>query len=228
MSRGFNIGIFRSALNDRDNVLRPNLALVEFTIPLGLFGIDNFQRNVNTVQTMEYWCEGATLPEFIVVAHQAARYGYGAQEKRPFLPAFQDATFMFIGDGEDNNFRFFYQWINIITNADMRDGPIATPTDVAALSSNFQPKPVGMAPYELSYPIEYKTDVRIILYDVKGQPQRVVNLREAFPIMIGQIQTHWSDNNSYIRQPISFSFTDWYTQEPGWPGFPSSNIVNGS
>jgi hypothetical protein len=211
--RGFNVGVFRAAITERD-LLRPNRFLIEFTIPLGLFGIGEFDETVQTVRTLEYWCEGLSIPSFALATYPNLRYGYGAMEKRPFMGQFDTITCAVINDGKAANFNFFYSWINMIHNNNMSQGPFAVPNTVTAVNDANQPRAVGQFPYELSYKKEYATDVKIRVYDNQGNERKTICLREAFPMMLGEMQLNWADNQSYLRLPVSLTFTDWYTEVP--------------
>lgn len=212
---GFNIGVFRSEFHSKD-VLRNNQFLVQMQIPLGLFEMTNWARNIDAVQTMEYWIQGTSLPAFALSTHGVARYGYGPFEKRPFQPLFPDVNLHVIDDGTGAIFKFFNQWMNIIDCSDLRNGPGAAAVAVAA--GGLAPAAIDMYPYEIGYKQEYQTDIRIIVYNQIGDAVKWINLREAWPIALGDIRVDWADNNSYQVLPVSIAFTDWYSIEPGTVG----------
>lgn len=202
--RGFNVGVFRSQVLDK-HLIRPNLFHVEFNMPPGLQGIESYQKNINTVRTLEYWCEATTLPGVILNTYQAQRYGYGSLESRPILPVYGEQQFEFIFDGLSDNYNLFSDWINMIINCDAREGPNEKTKSIGGTK--------GTVPFELAYKVDYMVDTSIILYDQLGDPVKKITLRESFPKAIGDIRIAWIDNNSYMRLPVTMAYTDWFVQE---------------
>lgn len=206
--RGFNIGVFKAEL-DNKKILRPNLFHVEFSVPPGLLNIESFEQNKETVRTLEYWCETASLPGVILNTYQAQRYGYGSLEQRPILPVFNEIQLAFIFDADTANYSFFYDWISMIINFNMREGPNETTGAIAGIKRT--------VPFELAYKFDYMTDISIMIYDPTGRLVKKLTLREAFPKAIGDISLSWIDNNSYLRLPVIIAFTDWYIQQTDIP-----------
>lgn len=203
--RGFSIGVFKAEMANK-RLLRPNLFHVEFNLPTGLqTGHTNFNRNYGTVRTLEYWCEASSLSGFALNTYQGQRYGYGPIEQRPILPAYGEQQFMFIMDQETLNYDFFNDWLNIIVNTDMSEGPNDESGEVVSINS-VNP----MAPYEISFRDDYVTNVSVIVYDSEGNAVKKITLRDAFPKTLGEISLAWSDNNTYMRLPVSLAYTDWY------------------
>jgi hypothetical protein len=209
--RGFNVGVFRAEIESKD-VQRNNNFLVEFQTPIGMFQGTNFNRNTGTARVLEYWCQGASTPNFTFATHNAGRYGYGAQEKRPFLGIFADITLNIVDDGASDNFAFFYDWQNLIAGNDLSLGPLGSPTSSTVLTSTLAPVTIDRFPYELGYAEEYKTNIRIFLYDQGGHNVRCYNLRQAWPISVGDLRQHWADDNSYSILPVVIAYTDWYNE----------------
>lgn len=199
--RGFNIARFRSEIVSR-NLLRPNLFHVEFSIPQGLQSGPNRNNAYNAVSKLEFWVESATLPGFIINTYQAMRYGYGTQERRPLSqPLYGEIQFDIIMDQEKTNYDFFYDWMNVIVNTDMRDGPNGETKEI---------RDVRSVPFELGYRDDYTIDLGIYVYGPNGDLASQIYLREAFPISLGDVKLSWADNNSYMRLPIVIAYTDWF------------------
>lgn len=202
--RGFNIGVFKAEINAK-KILRPNLFHVEFSMPIGLLSNDAEKQTqtLDTVKTLEYWCESTVLSGLTIQTYSAQRFGYGSLEKRPILPAYGEVQLDFIFDSETTNYDFFHDWINLSINTDMSKGP-----NEATKSINGGT--IKAMPFELAYKEMYETDISFYLYDSEGFVKKKLVLREAFPVSIGDIRLAWADNNSYMRLPIQIAYTDWY------------------
>lgn len=216
---GFNIANF-SAIISQKGVQKNNKFLVRFAIP-SLFGSTQ-----NTVRELEFWCDGVNLPGYMIQTFPVLRYGYGTIEKKPNQPSFNDVSLSVIGDGSGDNWKFFKQWMNYILYFDAQnslstsrtsllnaDGTINT-TNVTTVgtetltrgsSSNTQ----NLA--ELSYKYEYAIDLNILTFNDSGSVIHNVMLRESYPIMLGDLQLNWGDNNNVSRFNLVFTYQDWYS-----------------
>lgn len=207
--RGFNVGVFKAAIASK-KFLRPNLYNVEFNIPNVLVNGINYAENKNTVRTLEYFVEATSMPGITVNTYQAQRYGYGTVEQRPLLPTYTDIMFTVIFDEENLNYDFFYDWMNSIVNVDVRSG-LNEPSNIVTTGGVFN-SIIPTVPYELAYKEDYVSDIGVQVYNDLGQLKKKIILRDAFPKAIGDIRLAWSDNNSYMRLPIMFGYTDWYSE----------------
>lgn len=207
----FNVSNFRAELNKKD-LLRPNLFHVQFSLPSGLLNVGDFARNQEAVSHLQYWCEGTSLPGVILQTYQGQQLGYGPIEQRPLLHTYSEPQFTFIFDSASTNHNLFYDWINLIINTDFSEGPNAA-TKTSSRGFNETGTQVYY-PSELSYKEEYVVDLRVVVFDSTGIPAKVIVLRDAFPKAIGDISLSWMDNNSYMRLPIQFAYTDWYQETP--------------
>lgn len=180
--------------------------MVQFPLPIGMRGNEKESELISTNRDLEFWCEGTNIPGIGLATHPVLRYGYGAVEKKPASPSFNDVNFSIIGDGKADNWTFFKSWISMINNFDLRNGinPDTVNTKIAGKSQS---------PYELAYKYEYASDVNILVFDDTGKSTFDIILRDAYPIFLGDIQLNWSDNNTIMKIPVSFTFQDWYSQK---------------
>jgi hypothetical protein len=58
------------------------------------------------------------------------------------------------------------------------------------------------------YKSDYATDLRITQYDVTNQATYSVDLYEAYPISVNQMDLDWS-NDSYHKLTVTFAYTKW-------------------
>jgi len=198
----FNIHDFK-AITQTTNYTKANKFLTRFNIPAGLGW-----RYSETVRYLEYWCEGTSLPGVNIAAYEGARYSYGSREKRPFAPIFQDIAFTVLLDGEGKMHDFFGSWARLITNFDMSQGITGTNS--------------AQAPYELTYKSDYLVDVHVATFRDDGQQSHNIILRDAFPLMIGDVRGNWADN-SIARLPVVIAYNDWYKSDQPF----NYNLENG-
>lgn len=193
---GFNIDEFISNINDQ-GVARPNRHLFRLYNLPAAFGGDPLVTNLmTTAQNIEFWVEGSVLPGVSAATYPGLRYGYGAAEKRPYMPVFNDIQLSVISDDQQNNSYFWKKWLSIIVNFDLTDG--INPQDNTA------------TPYELSYKDDVVLDPQICTFDTAGNLTTAIRLRSAFPAFVGDVRVNWADNNNIMRFPVSLSFIDWY------------------
>lgn len=208
---GFNINVFKAELSSK-KVLRPNLFLVEFSIPNSLLNLPAYQENFRTAQTLSYWCEATNLPGLNIRTYEGQRYGYGSIEQRPLLPAYSEISFGLIFDSNCSNYKIFFDWINSMVNTNASQGFFSpsNQTNSGLLSAN---KVIDMSAFEIAYKQDYAVDTSILVFDQEGFMKKKITLRESFPKIIGDISLNWADNNSYMRLPIVMAYTDWYNGE---------------
>jgi len=192
---GFNISNFISNIN-ANGVMRNNKFLVRIPTPNGFSG----QPILNeTGKYLELWCDSTNLPAAMLGSQNIRRYGYGHEEKRPTTIQMNDINFTFISDGKAAIWTFFQQWIKLIYNYDMSSG-LLKPNGVTT----------NMNAMDLSYKSDYAVDVELFVFSETGEQLISVILREAYPLVLGDIQLNWGDTNSIAKLPVSFTFFDWY------------------
>lgn len=208
---GFNVADFRSIIGEK-GLARPNKFMVRFYLPSGLYGTLGYQQDLATMRFLSYWAEAVSIPSFGVATTQAARYGYGAVEKRPVALQFPDLQVMIMADDNGDNWRIFYRWLNLIINARMNQGITGKTgqTNVLGLQSSV----LAYAPYELAYRVEFVTDLEIMTFAQTGEQLATFILREAFPIAMGGVDLNWNDVGSFLRIPVTFAYTDLTMGQP--------------
>lgn len=196
---GFNIANFTSHLN-ANGILRNNKFFVRMPYPIGFNGNSDLK---NTARYVELWCDSSNLPGVSLQTTQIRRYGYGVTEKRPVSASFNNVSMTFMGDSKGAMHSFFYNWINMIHNFDVRDGDM----------KNFKSRGTGSSrSYELAYKDNYITDISIHVFKENTDEIIKVVLRDAYPTDMGDIQLNWNDTNDYMKIPVAFTYTDWYTE----------------
>jgi hypothetical protein len=134
---------------------------------------------LKTSSNLRYRCENANLPGRTLATIEQKTYG--PVEKFPYMTTYNDIDLTFIVDGDMSQKVFFDAWINYIN-------PL--------YNNNFR------------YKSDYATDLRITQYDVKNEATYSVDLYEAYPISINQLDLDWS-NDSYHKLTVTFAYTKW-------------------
>jgi len=134
---------------------------------------------LKTANRLRYRCENANLPGRTLATLEQKTYG--PVEKFPYMTTYNDIDLTFIVDGDMSQKVFFDAWLNYIN-------PL--------YNNNFR------------YKSDYATDLRITQYDVTNQASYSVDLYEAYPISINQLDLDWS-NDSYHKLTVTFAYTKW-------------------
>lgn len=200
---GFNIATFRAHIGE-SGVQKTNKFLVRIPMPVGLASHTDFTEMIKTVRFLEFWAEASSIPGITINSHMNLRYGYGAFEKKPVAPIFQDIPIVFLDDGKGAIHHFIHEWMNMIVNHDMSHG--ITPTRRTGQVANHK-----MDPYEIAYKYEYAVDINIVMFDDTGEETKSIVLREAWPILMNDIQVSWQASGEVSRVPVIFTYHDWYS-----------------
>lgn len=135
---------------------------------------------VKNAKTLNYRCENASLPgrNFIPVDQ---KIGSNPIEKYPSLTSYTDIDLTFIVDDDMSQKVFFDAWLNFIN-----------PT----YNFNFR------------YKGDYSTIITINQYDVSNQVSYSINLYDAYPIAMNQMDLDWSADGHH-KLTVTFAYTYW-------------------
>jgi len=134
---------------------------------------------IKAAKSLTYRCENTQLPgRTFATAEQKT---YGPVEKYPYLNTYTDIDMTFIVDDDMTQKIFFDAWlsyINPLYNNNMR------------------------------YKGDYSTVITVNQYDVTNQISYSVNLYDAYPISINQMDLDWS-SDGYHKLNVTFAYTYW-------------------
>lgn len=134
---------------------------------------------VNSAKTLNYRCEHASLPGRTLATTEQKTYG--PIEKFPYLTTYTDLDLTFIIDDDMSQKVFFDAWLNYIN-----------PT----------------YNYNIRYKSDYATTVTITQFDVTNQPSYSINLYDAYPISLNQLDLDWA-GDGYHKLNVTFAYTRW-------------------
>jgi hypothetical protein len=134
---------------------------------------------VTSARSLKYRCENAQLPGRTLATTEQKTYG--PIEKHPYLNTYNDIDLTFIIDDDMQQKILFDAWLNYIN---------------PSYSNNMR------------YKSDYATILKINQYDVTGQLTYSVNLYDAFPISMNQMDLDWS-GDGYHKLNVTFAYTYW-------------------
>lgn len=134
---------------------------------------------VSSAKDLKYRCESASLPGRTLATMEQRTYG--PVEKFPYMNTYTDIDMTFILDSDMNQKVFFDAWLNYIN-------PLYN--------------------YNFRYKSDYSTVMTVNQYDVDGTLTYSVNLFDAFPVSINQLDLDWA-GEGYHKLNVTFAYTYW-------------------
>lgn len=189
-----NIAGFLSAVNKYQGLARTNHFYVSVPTPPVVATLGGSERL--TSREIPFLCESASLPGVSLATSEVRRYGSGVIEKKPYAPIFTDQAFTFYGDNTGAVHKFFYSWLNGIVKYDER-------IPVGRMGKN------NAFPFEVEYKTEYAVDITITCINEADQTISEVVLQDAYPIFLGDVSLSWSENDSFVKFPVTFTYYNW-------------------
>ena len=134
---------------------------------------------MGNAKNLQYRCESANLPGRSLMTTEQKTYG--PVEKHPYLSTFIDIDLTFLVSGDMSEKLFFDLWLDYIN---------------------------PMFNYNMEYKSDYSTVITINQYDVSNQLTYSVNLFDAFPVSMNQMDLNWQDEGVH-KLTVSFAYTYW-------------------
>jgi hypothetical protein len=134
---------------------------------------------VSSARNLNYRCENASLPGRTFATTEQRTYG--PIEKFPYLTTYTDMDLTFIVDDDMSQKIFFDAWLNYIN-----------PT----------------YNYNFRYKENYVTTITINQYSVTNDLTYSVNLIDAYPISMNQLDLDWN-GEGYHKLSMTFAYTYW-------------------
>jgi hypothetical protein len=135
---------------------------------------------VNQVRNLNMRCEETHLPGR-TLATADLKIGSSPVEKYPYATTFNDIDLTFMLDDSMNHKVFFDAWMNYIS-------PDYT--------------------WNLRYKEDYATTITINQYDAQNKKSYSVDLYEAYPISMNQLDLSWG-SEGYHKLNVTFAYTSW-------------------
>jgi hypothetical protein len=135
---------------------------------------------VKNAKNLVYRCENANLPGRTMMTLDQ-KIGSNPVEKYPYISTYNDLDLTFMVDDDMNQKVFFDAWLNFIN-----------PT----------------YNYNFRYKGDYSTAITINQYDVTNQISYSINLWDAYPVSMNQMDLDWS-SDGYHKLNVTFAYTYW-------------------
>ena len=134
----------------------------------------------NVGKQLSLRCETAQLPSR-TFATAEQRFGSNPIEKYPYQPQYNDLDLTFLVSDDMSEKVFFDSWLELIN---------------PSLTFNFK------------YKNDYAVNMQVNQYDVTNNKSYSINLIDAYPISVNQLDLDWS-NTEYHKLTVVFAYTYW-------------------
>ena len=134
---------------------------------------------ISSAKSLNYRCENANLPGRTFATTEQKTYG--PIEKYPYLSTYNDMDLTFIVDDDMSQKLFFDGWLNYIN---------------PQYNNN------------LRFKGDYATIITINQYDVTNTLSYSVNLYDAYPISMNQLDLDWAGDGHH-KLVVTFAYTYW-------------------
>lgn len=202
----FNINDYKQNVNQYD-ILRNNRFDVNITTPQILQGTSIVTAGGSTStgdisRLMTFRAEQFKAPGINLDTKNAYRYGMGPYQKMPFSGRYTDNILTFVSDGYGIIWNFWYQWMNSIFNFAGNDS--ATGSNIGGFNT--------LPSYQIEYKDKYATMVSVKVYNVRKQEVQTINMYDAYPVSLNDVQLNWGTKNEALRITVGLTFKE-FTME---------------
>ena len=218
-SSAFNINNFRSNSTLHDSILPKHSFLVTFA-PFAdtqkAAKVLNRYIKGTAASDLVMRCDSAQLPGVTALKDEVSRFGYGPVEDMAYGMQFSDMTLGFIVNKKGLHYKFFNDWMSLITNyASKGGGDMMTANNA-----------IGM-PYQVGYKDDYSNlQMNINVFDRSQNKVLVYELYDVFPISINAQDVSWGDVDQLMRIYVRFAYTDFTLKTPLLEGEIPSNYTD--
>ena len=143
-----------------------------------------------------FFCKNATIPG---MSFNTAEYSAVGQFRKMMPMAWnsEPVQTIFMLDSDQQVLSFFHSWAQKIVNYSTAAGPFAEVD--------------GQLPFEIGYKDEYSATIIIRQYSTNYLTSGVYYetiLRKAFPVMMGDVDLAWENNDQFSVLPVSFQYDE--------------------
>jgi len=184
----FNVSTFRENFS-KNGYLQNNRFKVIITPPKTM---QNISGNIPNLLTFR--AESVKAPGITLTSSDVFRHGIGVKQAMPYSGNYTDNVISFISDGYGDIWSFFYLWLNSTFDFGGQDG--------VPNSGNVLPT------YQLDYKENYSSTITIEIFDNFGRVAQTLNMYDAFPVSVNDIQLNWGTNNQLLRVTVGISFKE--------------------
>lgn len=211
----FNISSFRSNATIQDSILPKHSFLVTFA-PFAdtqkAAKVLNRYLKGTAASDLVMRCDSAQLPGVTALKDEVSRFGYGPVEDMAYGMQFADMTLGFIVNKQALHYKFFNEWMSLITYYASKGG------------GDMMNATTGYLPYQVGYKDDYSNlQMNITVFDRSQNQVMVYELYDVFPISINAQDVSWGDVDQLMRIYVRFAYTDFTLKTPQLGGGLPSN-----
>lgn len=154
---------------------------------------------MGTDRELSFLCDAVSVPGISYQTDEIRSSGYGNIEKRPYATIYQDVTLNFFCDNDGLVVDFMHKWLQAVFNFNDKSSP-------DSISNR------GLPPNTFAYPKDYFGTIEIVQYFDEDEDQKEVfsiQLQEAYPISMGDIQLDWNNQDTLTKIAVTFTYTYW-------------------
>lgn len=178
----FNVDDFKSQSFLKEGLSRPSHFEVNITKPAFIQDNGLFE-NTNNLRLL---CKSAVMPGTLLQTSIIPSYGYGPMINRPTQATFNDVNLVFLVDSNVDVYWLFKSWTEYISKTSSARGGDR---------------------YLFEFAEQYTTTVDITKYKSTGEETHTVQLIDAFPTNVGELNLDWDDKDSINTLAVSFAYT---------------------
>ena len=149
----------------------------------------------NIINNLSFRIEQVRAPGISLAMTQVSPLGYGVTYPMPHSAQLQDISFSILVDGFGEIWQFWYNWIRSIFEFSGND-------------SNRVGTANRLPVYTTEYKQNYATIMQIVVYDMFGNAIQRINLHDAFPSAMREVQLAWNDSQNLMRLSVSISYSE--------------------
>lgn len=183
----FRINEFKAQMDYFGGPARGSLFEVQIMSPRGV------QSRANS-RDLTFFCKNATIPGMVVGAAENLQVGQ-FRKMMPTSITTEPVQTLFLCDSDHQVMTFFHSWVQNVVNYSTAGGSFAEVD--------------GRLPFEIGYKDDYACRVVIrhysTHYETSGSYYEVI-LDNAFPILVGDIDLAWENNDQYTVLPVQFQY----------------------
>jgi hypothetical protein len=156
----------------------------------------------NSLQTNEitnmqtFRIDQVKAPGISLISADVNRYGIGPTQKQPFNAQYSEITFSILCDAEGMIWQYWHNWINAIFEYNGTEN---------AFFGQSQKTPT----YLTEYKSNYSTIMQIVMYDPSGYTVQRINLYEAFPTALREVNLAWGETDTLVKINVTIAYSEY-------------------
>lgn len=219
----FNVDNFIGNIS-RFGVMQTNKFEVAMNLPRLLRGNPNYSELPRLLIDRAH---DIRVPGVVMDTYENRRYGVGPKQKTASNISFNDIGITFLETSENEIYKFFYDWTNLIFDFSGSDVGGEIPpsftaqyrdnytTDIVIAVYNNTGRSAGAPVVSPPPPAAAEGEIIVTAQAPTATPVSIIELFEAYPISVSDIDMGWSNNNALYKVGVSIAFSRWRISKYG-------------